>query len=584
MTISEVKCRLETWNELADPDAGHGNDERIRLGSNRFGYVFFGLPFPFNAGIIVNSATLHLYGAGGSASVSAITRIAETWKENGPGRVTWDNQPDIVGSSVGSGSGTTMAIDVTTAVDNASDGTYEWHGFRLAGSGNIWSSDSSDPDNYPMLEIDWELPVGYTVDLTPNGLRAVDEPSPTLRWQMDFAGKHRVVVSESTETNEDGRLADILYDSRWTKGRTHELANSRSFPGAKDGQVLHWQVAFQNNNGTPGPWSPVASFMYKKRGKVAIKSPASTTSDATPVVKHTTTEKQRAVQYVVRKDDRILYDSGYVVTDVKSFELPVGIVTEPDEYELAVRVWDDVVRYRNRPTEARKTFTFKHAKPAGRMHGVNQIKTARPGIDLVWQHEGETPTAFDVKANGELLAHIAAEDAYDGGIYKHRIRRNGIPEEVELSVHPVYGRAVAEGAPLTITNAVLNKWLSTASIDVIIIASDPTFNIGSDEQIFLVPGRRDAVQVLQTERGYEGDIAGSLPDYPKQSVTADQQRDNFLSIYAARGTTEIRLAWRNIDIPIIMTNVSGPAPHTRADWYDVAFSFIQTDDFTFTPA
>jgi hypothetical protein len=581
MPTSEIKCRIETWNDSADVDAGHGNDARIRLSGSRMGYLFFGLPFPFAAGMTINSATLHVWAAGGSTSISAVKAIDERWRENGPGRLTWENQPAVRGSSAGSGSASgEITIDVTSLIDDVAAGTNRWHGLRLEGSGNIFSSDSADPDSYPMLEVDWDLPVGYTVDLTPSAMRAVDEPAPALRWAGPSDTKHRVVMSKKNELDEDGKLKDPFYESRWAQGSVHELADKKSFPKLRNGDVVHWQVAMQNKNGTPGPWSSVASFTYLKRGAVKITSPASTTHDATPVIKHTATS-QKAVQYIVSKDGRVLYDTGYVVTDQKSYELPEGIVTD-GQYEVTVRVWDDIVRYRNRATEATKKFTFKSSDKVNAPQDVQFIKSTSPGVKLLWRG---TADKYDIKMNDVLLARVNAEDV-NVGDDKHlfTVRRNEIPEQVEIQIAAVQGRASSILVPLTIANAVLNKWLSTSTIDVVMIGDDPAFNLGSDEAIFVVPGRRDPVQVLQTERGYEGSFSGSLSAYPPEGVTSDQQRDNFLAIYAARGTTEIRFAWRNIDIPILMTNVAGPITHTKADWYDVSFDFQQVGDYTFTPA
>jgi hypothetical protein len=596
MTISEVKCRLETWNELADPDAGHGNDERIRVGvisgKLRVGFVFFGMPFPLGIGAVINSATLKLYAAGSNwtGTANLITqRVLETWKQQGPGRLTYNNIPDRdtgggISTSIGPrSSGQLISVNVTSFISDVADGTADWHGLALIHGGStraFFSSDAIDPDLYPTLEVDWDLPIGYTSDLTPSGLRSVEE-APVLRWSGDQANEYRVLMSTSPKLDDSGKLFNVEYDSRWKKGQEHDLKRTQF--ELKENTTVYWQVALRRDKGPAGKWSELQWFTKIPRGNLTISQPHANTKDSTPLVKHHLTKhSQHSVRYILRHAEKVLYDSERVRTDSEVYVLPEGLIGEEGDYNIEVQVWDDIARYHDKPTIASKDFRYSHAD-VDPPSSLQFIKTPSPGVKLRWEHLGE-PTAFDLMVDGLVVKRVTADEAQLGdGLYQATIRRNELPEEFTASVAAVEGRQSSEPQPLTITNAVMNKWLSTASIDVIMVGDDPQFSIGTDEEVFTIPGRRDPVQVIQTARGYEGTFAGSMPDYPPHSVTADQQRDNFLSIIELRTTTEIRLAWRNIDIPIVLFNVTGPAPHTRADWYDVSFSFSQVGDYTFTP-
>lgn len=594
--ISDVIGYIDTWAEEADPDQGHGDDARIRVGvisgQLRVGFVFFGIPFPMGIGAVINSATLKLYaaGTGWTGTANLITqRVTETWKQQGPGRLTYSNTPDRdtgggITTSVGPKSdGDLISVDITSFISDVADGTEDWHGLALlhgGGTRSLYSSDGDNPDRYPVLEVDWDLPMGYTADLTPSGLRAV-EVAPVLRWSGDEANEYRILMSTSPDLGEGGKLYNVEYDSRWKQGTEHDL--SRSKFDLKDGQPIYWQVALRRDKGKPGKWSEVQWFTKIPRGNLTISQPPVNTKDSTPLVKHHLTKhKQHSVRYILRRDEKVLYDSQRIRTDGQSYVLPNGLIGDEGDYNIEVQVWDDVARYRDKPTVASKDFHYSHSNVEP-PKSLLFIPTPGPGVKMRWKHDGD-PTAFDLIVDGRVIQRVIADDAHvGGGVFEATLRRNELPEEFTAHIAAVEGRQSSQPQPLTITNAVLNKWLSTSSIDVIMIGDDPQFQIGSDEEIFTIPGRRDPIQVIQTARGYEGTFAGSLPDYPKESVTADQQRDNFLSILELRTTTEIRLAWRNIDIPILLFNVTGPATHTRAGWYDVSFSFAQVDDFTFTP-
>lgn len=600
MTISAIQCRLETWVDQAKPKQGHGNDARIRLnaagGSQRYAYIFFGLPFPFNAGIIINSATLSLFVAGSGWSGSNtlnVNRVTETWSEEGPNKMTWDNFAGAGGvdysASVSSASdGDQVDVDVTALISNMADGTFDWHGLFLyvSTSGNkaFYSSNSEDPDHFPLLTIDWDLPTGYTVDMTPSSMRAVDVPAPMLSWRADYKGKHKVIVAKSSVLDEEGKLTDAIYQSRWGDDAQHDLSNKKSFPGMKEGDTLYWQVALQNRNGTSGPWSPVAAFTYHKPTKVTISSPKATTNDSTPLIAHSVKgHEQIAVEFLIKKNGHMLHSSGKAKSSATQYEVPPGVMGDDGEYEAVVRVWDDVIRVRNKATEASKTFNYKNATAGNPVSDLVELPQgkSRPGIHLAWKHDGDAD-AFDIKIDGRAVKRIHAEDAQEAEGYAHSMRMN-MPKDAVITVEAVTGRQNSAPQPLTITNAVLNKWLSSPTIDVILFGEDPVFKIGADEEVYFPPGRRDPIKVRQTARGYEGSFAGSIGPYPPASVTSDQQRDKLLAILALPISTVIRFAWRNIDIPILLLDMNGPMTHTRADWYDVGFQFIQTGDFTYTP-
>lgn len=595
--ISEVIGYIDTWAEEADPDQGHGDDARVRLGfsggQQRLGYLFFGIPFPLGIGATINSAIVTVYAASGWSSTADLLtqRVLETWKQQGPGRLTYNNQPDrdtgsTITTSVGTkATGDPITVDITSFISDVADGTSDWHGIALIHGGglrSLFSSDADDPDQYPVLTVDWDLPIGYTADLVPSGMRSVDE-DPVLRWSGDQANEYRVLVSDSPDVDEEGKLKHVRHDSKWKDGNEHDLSKTRM--SIKNNETLYWQVALRKNKGKPGKWSEVQWFTKVPRGKLTISEPRATTTDSSPLVKHRLTKhEQHSVRYILRKDDKVLYDSRRIRTDSDTYVLPDGLIGADGQYSIEVQVWDEIPRYRDKPTTAEKTFTYRHASldPVG---DFEFIKTPSPGIKLRWSHEGD-PTAFNVLVDGQVLQRVSAEQAHvKDDRYETTIRRANLPEEFELQMASVEGRQSSiESGLLTITNAVLNKWLSITGTDVIMVGDDPQFAIGTDEEVFYVPGRRDPVQVIQTDRGYEGTFAGSISDYPKESVTADDQRDNYLAILAARGTTEIRFAWRNIDIPIVLFSPAGPQTHTKADWYDVSFSFAQVGDYTFTPA
>lgn len=603
MTTSEVVARLDTWSTESFPHANHGTTGRLHVralsGSVRRAYMFFGKPFPLDATIV--SATLKLTlgsGWGGGPHTISVKRISEGWKQQGPNGLTWNNAPAVSGATAteavsGGSDKDVVEIDVTTVIQAAASGS-EYHGLRATvntdGDKTLYSAESDDE---PVLVVTWAVPGDPPADLVPSGGFAVSEEFPTVSWTF----LDQAEISVEIDDDED---FPSPWQSGWVVQTEHSLdLADTDFPGMADEDVVYMRVMGRTDNGLESEWSDVVSFMRLTKGVLTITSPPDgVIEDTSPTIAHSFVGRtQESVRYVVEElrdgEFVLVYDSGQVATVSASFQIPDDLIVKSAvDYRITVYVWDTEDRVDNAVDPAwvsdSNTVNYVRDGSPDPVDSLILVETVGPQT-IVEFHRTVRPDYFAVLVDDVYVAsRLDPEDletTMGGETYRYTFwtLRPNTDYTIEVEAVEVSGGDALnseDNAILDLNFTLEQKWLMIPSEDVLIAfitPDDPSVTIGEDGETFFPANRRDPVRITSSVRGYEGTLSAALATYA--DVEASEWKDRLEYAKSLLGTVPMRMAWRDMNIEILLGEVS--IVPTKKGWYEVAITFWQTDDFTF---
>lgn len=615
MSVSVVKARLDAYVNQAAPDANRGDTTHLVVQSDASAinraFIFFPRPFP--VGAIIQSAILRLTCYAGWATLTTVTAqcVAASWKESGPGGITYNNQPGISGSSytntvaAGAPAGTTVDIDVTGILSAAAAGT-PYYGIRLfvntTGKKTFYSSNYADPNLAPMLTVTWVLASEIPTGLAPAGGLVVALQRPMLSWIFPDQGQYQVQVDDTAD------LSSPIYDSGWIVSSVQQLdLSTTGISALSDNTTYYWRVRCINADGQTSVWSDIATFTRNSVAVLTITSPSgATVDDATPVITHTFVGRtQAAVNYFIDEQDPTtllytnVYDSGRISTTATTYTLPdknaAGdqiIRFEARNYRLTLRVYDSLQREAlpgDLPyVSSQKIFTYVRNGTPTAPTGLAVTGTpADPEIPITWG-AAVRPDFFALKLDGEIVGKridpATVEDSPGANTYHMSIWNltPGVSHSISMERVTISGGKFINSNPLTVnyTPNWKNKWLMApvSGIKVCIVnPDDPDTAIGQDGETFFPIGRRDPVRINSMVRGYEGTCDGSLADMA--GVTAVTYKARMERIIGLENSEELRLAWRDVNMRVQIGEAA--IKSSILGWYAVAFEFWQVDDFAF---
>jgi len=613
--VTIVRSTVDTFVREDTPLKIFPNVARLNLGSpsgnTRRSFIFFSRPFP--VGATVESAVLRVTlkeAWAGSHTIHA-RRIITKWISNW---TRWENQPDTTATNAASEVvtggvwGDVVEIDVSAMLQDVANGG-AWYGIRLTLDGNdLLSLHSSDTPQgnafWPQLDIDWSVPPPAPSRLQPSGGQVRGAEFPLLEWGYGVSGgawensgwesgidqaSSQVQISTSTDftTPEYDSTMVANTDSQW------DLADT-AYAGVPDGATRYWRVRIQNGSGINSPWSNVAEFARSEPGVLALVSPGvgGEVNDTTPPISWTLTgATQTAAQvtlYELNWWGRVpVYEIWRMprrATDETSVTLPSGYIMSGREYRIRVRVWDDADRVGAGGDPAfqqveRDFIYVRDATPDPVDDLAVELQPQGPGVIVTWTDTVE-PDFYSVRVDGEEVmprlepadVRVEATDNFMLNLYR---LSPGTEQNIEIE------RVVSTGGEfkhsdsdvVAITARAGMKYLvdetDNADIVVRLLGKEPAdLSVGETGETFNLVGSRIPVRIVDSQRGYEGTVIGTMEDTAMRREFRRMKDRN----------TVVRYIQGTLNVPVILGEAS-VTPSPDYDMHDLSVEIFQVGEF-----
>lgn len=602
MSTSIVPLNVDTYNEEPTPNRNNGDAARLHLRGGtthrRFAYLYAAPPFPLGASVLSATLVVYLAEAWASSQNLIAKRITEDWKES---RLDFSNRPAVSASNAGTtavaslADGDRVEIELDDLFVDVSGGA-DYHGLRLEIDQDvlrkIYSSDNPVDDLRPMLEIEWSQAPNPPIIQTPSGNRQVSVAKPTLVWQFsDNLGDTSQSASQVQIATEP-TFASPSYDSTKTANTLPywDLA-ATAFGGLSDGDDRYWRVKVWDGADLESDWSDAAAFGRTTKDSLTLTnppaSPSNVVEETTPPIIHsfggTQTAVERQLTRVSDSPPTLLWHDARHASTATSEQVPSGNLRTGDTYEVMVRVWDDVDRAVTPGdpdyVEVRREFTYVRS---GDPTAPSSLTATPAGAAVELEIErASAPDFFALRVDG-----VEVEDRIDPGeifvsgttyLFKwwKAIPRQAYTYEIEAVVEDTGVLEHSGPNPSDeATTSPVGVWLVDPDdgLAVFIAGKEKaSMGIGEDAETITLLGERSPVRITEQVRGYEGSWQGV--------VQTGAERDDFLTLKGRLG--EVRLIIGDLNIPVVLEAVSA-IPDKDADaGYLVAFSYFQSDEFTF---
>lgn len=628
MASKTLTTAIDTWANQDAPGINHGTGRRLYLNGQashkRYGYMFFGKPYPIGSLIVSAHLTLRLAAAWSGTNIITVSRITQPWKES---KLTWTNAPAITATHAatatvtGGAKNQVVTIDVTAMLQDVAAGG-AWYGFRVeintTGNQYLWASDA--PNDYgPQMDVTWTRLPDAVTDLHPADGGVVGTTTPTFTWTFRDIDGTSDQASSQVQVDDATDFATPVWDSGMIAN-----ANWQQLCGATltDGSTYYWRVRVTDSNGNVSAWSDTMSLKVTSKGTLTLTSPGSTVEETTPPIAWTFTGRTQLAYRVILTDNlairtggrshiaviqpTVVWDTGRVTSTDTSVHVPRGLIaaTDAGAYTVEVRVWDTTAGRQSTPgvpnyQTVSKTFTFG---PSGVPAKVLTLTAAGddPGVQLTWTRAA-MPDYFAVKVDGDIPGGVDANgntwdrldptDYFVSGTTYRLTWLNAEPNvahtyEVVAVVNSAGVMTMSSANPTaSYTTAPRGAWLvdmDTGDRVQIMMKNEPSdWGIGEEATIYYPLGRRDPVRIVTSIRGYEGSLDGRLlANSDGANTTADTWRARLEAMKGnAVGGDAIRLIMAGFNIPVGLAEVHiAPAAD---EGYIVSFAYAQTGEFPF---
>lgn len=610
-----IRTAVDTWDDQAAPTVNKGDSARLSLNggagtNNRRAFILFAVPAGLR-GSSVLSAKLRVFAKGAFASGATITvkRITSKWAES---RLTWNTgQPAVVTTNqvaVAPGAiadGAMIEFNVVTMMQDVAGGG-AFYGFRLEldidSTRTLHSAEAILASLRPQLDLVWSIAPDAPTSLAPAGGRAVSLSKPILAWVFRDPDTGSSQTSSQVQISTSSDFTTPEYDSGKVANTQHlwDLAPT-AYAGVPADATRFWRVRVWDDADIVSAYSDPVSFQRKAKGSVALTSPGvgGTVDDLSPPIAWTFTPPAGASQEGFRVllyrlpaggGLELLHDTGRITSTATSYGIPEGLIVSGQNYRVEVRIFDTVDRQAiaGDPdyVSATRDFVYARSGAPAAVTSLTAVATPSggPGVQLDFQR-ATMPDYFTLKVDGvEVVPRIVASDAFVSGTsyrftYWGATPRASHTYEVEA--------VVASGGVLQNSDGNATAVLATDPTSIWLV--DPEDNltakidgqqglgggIGASGTVHNLRGRRAPVRIIDTIRGYEGEVSGLL--------RGKTQRDNYLTLYGR--ITTLRLIVSDWNFPVTIGGVSAPATPLRGDrLYGCSFDFTQVGDFTFDVA
>lgn len=581
------------------------------------GYIYANRPFPVGATIL--SAKVHLFTQATSQSGSKTLSLHRLAQSVTYSKVTYATRPTIIAGSITTATKTgtitnktEWVIDVTAQLQAVSDGD-KWYGWRLASSTldpalQVYTTQASDVNVRPFLEVTWSDAPDQPQTLSPSGNRAVSIATPILRCDYVDVSGSTVLNSIQVQINTTNVWTSPTFDSGEVTTSVPQLdLSTTSYAGLTAGASTYWRVRVKDAAGLWSAWSAGAQFSRLAKGTLTLSNPADISSpyvsEATPPIIWSLTGATQAAYQVFITVPRPttgtwpntpVWTSGKISGTTSSITLPSRVLTQADgDYKVIVRVWDTVTREATPGDtiyyEIIRPFNYNPDATVDGPATTTLVQVAeRPKVDITWTRT-TAPDYWTILRNNVVIASNldSADVLVSGSTYTYR-DHNASPQtlltyEVRAVVN---GKESATNPKPTITVRSRGIWLCDLdhANDVMIIGKeDRSFTMGEMSEITEVLGSTEVVLTTQAQRGYEGQISGTLrTGVDSTNKTAQQWKAAALRIKGNAGSV-CWLTVGDMTMQVVVQNLTVfPLPNPTLG-FGITFDFFQQNSLNFRP-
>lgn len=613
MPSAIVRNGRDAFVNQAKPSKNFAKTKRLRIvddTNDKRAFIF--LKSPATDEQTISDGTLRLVQAAAFTGTVTITarRVSASWKA---GRLTWNNQPDVVGPGAGvtktnPAAGTVWEFDVTDHLQTVSDGSAHY-GWRLGSDDAeelvFYSLDADRLANRPRLEVAYSTAPHAPSTLIPDsGVVSVAKPTVQFDYTDNSGSTELASVQVQIDAAQDGGSPD--FDSGEVASDVPELdLSTTAYGGVSDGATTYWRARVKDGNGLWSEWSDWATLARDNKGTLAIDSPATgTVLEYTPPILHTLTGETQTharwrVYDISSAQARLAYDSGKIATTDDSHTIPFRwngnrVLVDQRDYRVRVDVWDTKNREATAgdPTSvfAVEDFTvaFEAGVTAPATLTADQVGRS-PWVDVTFTR-GSAPDSWTLERDGEAVeVDIDPADVFVSGT-TYTIRdwsaRPGVLHTYRVRAE-VNGELSDAGPTDTVTPDAKGVWIGDPETGTeVVLAGVDVENVayGEDAAVLVPIGASAVVRIVQGMRGLEGAMRLSLRDLPEGAW--DQLEADLMEL-KSKPATEFRIAFGTTNIPAWLGEVSPiDASQTRVGSQTlkvVSLSFWQSRDLPFNP-
>lgn len=608
-TPTVLRNAVDTPVSSLSPNNNWANVDRMGI-SNVSGNVaqdliYFASTFPKGATVLKATLTVYTQNAYSAATTLTVQRLAAAWSVS---RVTWNTKPGVTGAtaslakSTPIGANTRWDIDVTALMQTVANGA-AWYGFLLTTNNTsqynyVWSTQASNTAYRPTLTISWSEPPKTPTQLSPSGGRAVSLAKPTLQTDfIDVSGDTSLQAMQVQINTVNSFSGSLTFDSGTFQTSEPEMDLSQTaFGGLTADTTYYWRARLQDGSGLWSGWSAPATFVYTTRGTLTLNNPAADpnnfVAEATPPIDWTLTGRtQAAYQILIRK----------IISDTSIWKLPVWssgkitstntVVTVPEgalrdngaKYNLLLLVWDTISREATPGDPVAysisRDFTYQYDATVDPVTSlVATPDPMYPWVKLTWDR-ATMPDKWNFYRNGKLISSSNGDRWFKSGTSYEAWDYNPLPRtQNSYQMIPVVNGKGASGNPtVTATPYTIGPTLSEAygGNAVILLNGKPDMQLTEVSALYQPAGNGPPMLITQSERGYQGKVAGTLASI--KNVSAATFKARFLAMTRKNGQ-QLYLTIADEAFRCIIYNASiVPRIKNEETIYDVSFDFAQTD-------
>lgn len=601
-----IVAAVDAFVDETRPGQNFGTNARLRLNggasnNNRQVFIYFPLPTSLIGARIV-SANLRVYMAGTwSGETISVRRVTSRWRE---GLITWNNLPEnttvgeVTSSALTGVAGQEIMIPIPGLVQAFANGG-KWHGVRLLLSADVhrtlYSSDSAEAFRYPTLELEYSFAPRPPSDLAPDHETAWHTAFPIYRWTFRDRWGNTEQAHSQVQVSSSTSFATTVYDSgkqpntlsSWDMNIAEQGNQAYSVP---DGSTRYWRVRVWDASDLSSEWSETASFVRSGKGTVNITNPSgATVEDLTPPITWTfsgTQESYSVLLFHIQANDGKEYlvaEQPRVVSTALTWTPPEGVIQSGEQYKVYVRVWDNIDRD-DAPgfkAYAEDSQQFSYVRNGTGLTGVSNLTAVVEGASVVLEWtRASAPDFFSLRRDGkEVVPRIDPGDVLISGT-TYRLRYWGVTPrkattlEVEAVVNSSGVLRHSGGNPtVSVTTTPIGIWLADERDGTAVFIAgddDADLALGESGTTHALIGRRKMVRIVDSIRGYEGAVSGTL------LTRAD--RDLFMTL-KGRLAPKMRLILADLNLPVEVEDATlAPDPITDGI-YGVTFNVFQSGEF-----
>lgn len=601
MSRQVVTSGFDAYINANQPSATNPSPARLHLRSDTFfSYLWFRNPAPRGATVTRATLVLHASGASTGSRTISVYRTTEQWFM---GLLNWNNRPAVAtpgrSTTVGAlAANQRIEVDVTPLVQAWANGspnygvTVRTTGTTLHYLGGLTSGWK------PSLDVEWSDAPATPTDLSPSeAVTGATHPHVTFTY-LDVSGNTELAAVQ-VQANPTNSWSSPLFDSGTVATTEAGLdLSTTAFPGLSEGVPMLWRVRAQDGAGLWSAWSQAVAMTYEPHPTVEITNlNDGEIYDPSPVILWTASAS--VVKHKVIATDLVTGKNVYVSPDIAGpggeHTIPFGPLKDGRSYRIKVRVWDGESREATPgdPTWVQDTHDvlLDVSDTVGWVTGLTATQVGvSPEVELSWQRN-DTPDAFVVLRDGEIISRPDAGDVFDSGTtYRLRVGGHRPNWEHSYTVRAVVNNVMSvSSTPAVLTTRVEGAWIYggflgtlDGSPRVAMWGDDGgSWDQEDDASVYAPIGSTKVVRVVNGMRGLEGSFSGHIADGFGATIA---EAEEVLYTIKENPTMNYRLALGDTSLIVLIGNVKiSPTPRTRRgnNIRDVSFDFWSVGELPF---